>query len=452
VRLGRRIAIVGIGETRSRMGTRRLPNDDHACGWVAMLPPPAPPRRLAGEERADCVVLGAGFTGLAAARQLATRRPEWRVVALEAQRVGFGASGRNSGFVVDVGHYEPRRDVEENRRRVRLGRAGLAHLRELVREHAIDCAWSERGRIQAAVGEVGMRSLERSRAGLEAMGEPYEWLDASGTAAVTGTTYYRAGIRTAGTALMQPAALARGLAAALPRSVELFEESPVRAIRRGAQFRLEAGAGAVLADRLFVAANGFAPALGFLRRRIFPLFTFGSLTRVLTGAEQAALGGEPEWGLVPEERMGTTVRRTRDNRILVRNTVHYAPGLEVGEPYRREVREHHRRAFRARFPMLPQVDLEYTWGGVMGMSLNNAHYFGKLDDNLFAAAGCNGVGVALGTISGKLLADLAVHADSDLLSDVLSLPAPAWIPPEPLLGMGVRATLARLVARAGEEL
>ncbi len=434
------------------MRTRKLPNDDHGCGWMAALPPLAPPRRLVSEQRADCVVLGAGFTGLATARQLATHQPAWRIVVLDAQRVGCGASGRNSGFVVDVGHYEPKLDVGGNRRHVRLARAGLEHLRTLVHAHAIDCTWTERGRLHGAVGDVGMRELDTFYAGLEAMGEPYESLDAATVAAVTGTTYYRAAARTPGTVMVQPAALVRGLAATLPANVDLFEESPVCAIDRGAKFSLDTGKGSVVADRLFLAANGFTPSLGFLRRRIFPMFTFASLTRVLTAAEQAALGGEPEWGLVPEERMGSTVRRTRDQRILIRNTVHYAADLEISEAFRRDVREIHCRAFRARFPMLADVELEYTWGGLMGMSVNGAHFFGTLDENLFAAAAYNGVGIAMGSISGKLLADLAVGVDSELLNDMRSLPGPAWIPPEPLLGIGVRATLGRLMAHAREEL
>jgi glycine/D-amino acid oxidase-like deaminating enzyme len=436
----------------TKMRTRNLPNDDRSCGWVAILPPLAPARRLTSEQRADCVVLGAGFTGLAAARQLATHRPDWRVALVEAQRVGFGASGRNSGFIVDVGHYEPKRGVEGNRRLVRLGRAGLERLRALVHTHAIECAWTERGRLHGAVGDLGMRLLDEFYAGLRAMGEPHEALDAGAVTVITGTAYYRAAARTPGAVMVQPAALARGLAATLPANVELFEESPVRAIRHSATFRLEAGHGAIVADRLFLAANGFTGSLGFLRRRVFPMWTFASLTRVLTDDEQAALGGEPEWGLVPEERMGTTVRRTRDNRILIRNTVRYTAGRDLTEAYRDQVREVHARSFRARFPMLPHVGFEYAWGGVLGMSVNNAQFFGKLDDRLFAAAGCNGVGVAMGTIAGALLADLAVGADSELLQDMLLLPRPGWIPPEPFLGIGVRATLSRLRARARDEL
>jgi len=155
---------------------------------------------------------------------------------------------------------------------------------------------------------------------------------------------------------------------------------------------------------------------------------------------------------VPEETMGTTVRKTRDGRILIRNVVYYSPTLEVPEAQRRHIREAHRCAFRVRFPMLPDVDLEYTWGGVLGISLNGAQFFGELDDKLFVAAGYNGVGVALGTIAGQLLADLAVGADSALLEDMRLLPGPSWIPPEPVSGLAVRAGLAYMARRAREEL
>ena len=433
------------------MRVRRLPRDDAACGWSALLPPLPPPRRLQGRARADAAVIGAGFTGLAVARRLAELRPEWRIAVLDAQRVGDGASGRNSGFIVDLPHYVPARGVEGNARLLRLGRAGLQQLRALVQARAIACEWTEGGRLHGAVGDEGMRHLERFRASADALGEPYEALDHAALAARIGTTYYRAGVRTAGSVTVQPAALVRGLAAALPAPVELFEDSPVRALDVGAGFQLTSDAGRLDADRLFVAANGYMPALGWLGDRVFPLLTFASLTRPLSAGEAAALGGEPVWGLVSEAQMGTTLRRLPDGRLLIRNTVRYRPGLRAEPALRARVAERHRRDLRARFPMLGDVELPYTWGGVMGATFNGAQSFGRLAPNLYVAGGYNGVGIAMGTISGVLLADLALGAGSPLLADMQALPEPNRLPPEPALGIGVRATLAYLSRKSKEE-
>lgn len=433
--------------------TRGFPADDRGCGWLAMLPPPAPPLPLLANQPAHAAVIGAGFTGLAVARQLAAHRPDWRIVMLEAQRVGDGASGRNSGFVVDLPHYEPRWGVEENQLLVRLERAGQDALRALVRAQAIDCAWAECGRLHGAVGDVGKRALDAFCAGLDAMHEPYSRLDGAAMTSITGTSHYHAALHTRGTVLVQPAALIRGLAAALPANVELFEDCPVRGIqRRDGKLMIETRDRTVAAERVFVATNGYTAGLGLLRSRVLPIMTFASLTRRLGDAELRALGGAPEWGLVPEETMGTTVRKTRDGRILIRNGVYYSPLLQVPQAQLRHLRETHRRSFRARFPMLPEVDFEYSWGGVLGISLNRAHFFGELDDKLYVAAGYNGVGVALGTISGQLLADLAVGADSALLGTMRRLRGPSWIPPEPVSRVAVRAGLAYMAIRAREEL
>ena len=79
-----------------------LPHDDRSCGWYAALPEPRPCKRLHGVQKADHVVIGAGFAGLAAARRLAEHLPQSRILLVDAQRVGYGASGRNSGFVIDL--------------------------------------------------------------------------------------------------------------------------------------------------------------------------------------------------------------------------------------------------------------------------------------------------------------------------------------------------------------
>jgi glycine/D-amino acid oxidase-like deaminating enzyme len=431
------------------MRVRVLPDDDETCGWNAMLPAPEPACRLTGRLDADWLVLGAGFTGLAAARRLAEHDPDARVVLVEAQRLGLGASGRNSGFAVDVGH--PHGSPENERRHIRLARAGIAALRETVQKHGIECDWTGRGRLHGAVGRRSVRALEGLARRLDALGEPFAWLDAAAVAAHTGTHYYAAAVHTPGTVLLQPAALARGLARTLPANVELFEESPVLELQLGRENRVACRSGLASARGIVLATNGLLPALGFLRSRVLPLLTFASLTRPLRDDEEAALGGEPVWGLVPEDTLGTTVRRGCRGRILIRNTVHCTPPLRISDRRRPRIARRHRDALRARFPGLGGVQIEHTWGGLIGVSLNDSPCFGDVARGVFAAGAYSGVGISMGTAAGMLIADLAVGRESPLLDDRLALPRPAWLPPDPLRTVGARAALAFLQARAGAE-
>jgi glycine/D-amino acid oxidase-like deaminating enzyme len=400
---------------------------------------------------ADCAVVGAGFTGLAIARRLAGLQPDWQIALVEGQRAGYGASGRNSGFAGAITHLDPKRGVEEALRIGRLCRAGIDSLRSVVRERGIACDWAECGRIHAAAEDRSLRNLEGLFRILDATGEPHEPMDRRALAAALGTDHYRGGVHVASTVLLQPAALARGLAAALPTNVTLYEASPVRCIRREGSWSVRAGEGTVRADRLFLAVNGYAAQLGVLRRRVFPLLTFASWTRPLALDEQAQVGDREQWGLVSEDRMGTTLRRTPDGRILVRNDVRYAPSLSVSERRFARIREQHRRSLLARWPGLAGVEFAFSWGGVMGMTLNQGQFFGRLGPELYASLGYNGTGVAMGTASGELLADYAVGAESELLRDALALTPPAWFPPQPFVGWGVRPTVAFLRRRAGAD-
>lgn len=454
-----------------------LPPVDDRGGWCGLLPARAdPPRRLAEDGEADAVVIGAGFTGLAAARRLAELRPGWRVVVLEASRAGSGAAGRSSGFLVDITFFTTTLEPRAAERYVRLSRAGIEELRRRALEGGIDCDWDDTGWIHAAAGEPGLRDLASLRRWLDRQGEPYAWLDAPELAEVLGTRFYRAGIRLPGRPLVQPSALARGLAASLPEIVELYEHSPVRRLEgprarsqrpgrrrspawRGRQapaWRLRAGDATLSTPRVLLATNGCTPSLGFLGDRLFPLLTFGSITRPLTPAEGAALGGEPRWGVLAQDPMGSSLRRTGDGRFLVRNTLAFSRSLDARPAVLERSREAHRGALARRFPSLfpspGAVELELTWSGVMGATPSRRHFFGRVDEGLWATAGFTGAGIAQGTIAGALLADLACGEDSGALRDMLSLPAPGRLPPRPFQDLGIRWRVARMNAGAGETL
>ncbi len=427
---------------------RDIPVDDDGCGWAMEGSGPPLGRRLAGERRVGSAVVGAGFTGIAAARRLAELRPGEEVAVLEAQRVGQGTAGRSSGFVVDLADLTAGMTPEDRARHVRVARSGIDDLRRLVHAHDIDCDWDDTGWLRGAASDEGERFLDQWPPMFEAAGIEPQWLDEHQLARIMGTTFYRRGVRLPGYPMVQGAALVQGLARSLPEGVSLFEETPVRRIQGGPPYRLEAGAGSVRADRVFVATNGYTPALGLLARRIVPIYSFGALTRMLTEDEQAALGGEREWGLLAMDPMGSSLRRLRDQRILVRNTIHYSAAPRLADSVRERVTPALSEALTKRFPALAGIELEHVWSGLFATTWNRQPVFGEVEKGLYSAACYTGAGIAMGTALGRLLADQALGEPSSLLDDMLALPTPTLLPPDPFRGWGIRWTYARMNRRA----
>ncbi len=209
--------------------------------------------------------------------------------------------------------------------------------------------------------------------------------------------------------------------------------------------------GSILADRLVLANNAFGMSFGFLQGRMLPIFTYASLTRPLDAEEQARLGGRPYWGLIPADPYGTTVRRTPDNRLLIRNSFSFNPDGRSAGKYLERFAVRHRASFRQRFPMLPEVGFDYTWGGSLALSRNHMGHFGELAPNVYGALCCNGLGVTRGTITGKLLADWLAGERNELIDFLLRAPGPSGNPPEPLLSLGVNLNLRWGQYRAGRE-
>lgn len=436
------------------MRINHLPDDDNSCGWNNILPPQET-TRLTGSTKAEWVIVGAGFTGLSAARQLARHYPDDRILLVDAQRVGEGASGRNSGFLIDlphdVGASDYIGDLDIARNEMALNQAAVNHLRHIVQEEGIECHWRECGKIQGAVTPKGIKVLEAYRSGLERLGAEYRMMNAEALQRKLSTDYYRQGLFTPGTVLLQPAALARGLARCLPDNVQLCELTPVTDVEYGSHIQLSTPAGTIQTRHLLLANNAFAKEFGFFSGALIPIFLYGGMTRQLTGDEQRRLGGDPYWGVIPADPYGSTVRRTPDQRIQVRNTISFTPSGHSTQAMRDRARKHIVKSFQARFPMLEGVEMEHVWGGAICVSRNHTPYFGQLKENVYGAGCHNGLGLAKGTITGKLLADHIADQDSDLLRYMLSKPKPATNPPRPILDLGVNATLLYNQWKAGAE-
>ncbi|MDF7647709.1 FAD-binding oxidoreductase [Erwiniaceae bacterium L1_54_3] len=432
-----------------------LPADDSMPGWFHTSAARTPRPAHIGQKKARFAIVGAGLTGLAAARQLALNFPHDEVVLIEAQEVGYGSAGRNAGFAIDVPHDIGAKDyigdVTIANKILKLNTLGQNYLRQIVQEHSIECQMSESGKYQASVGEQGTAILEAYRSGLAKIGRDSEMIAGKDLPDHIGTSYYKQALFIPGTILLQPSALVKGLADNLPSNVTLYEYTPITSIDYGDKVTLVHDKGSITADTLILANNGFASHFGFLQRRLLPTFLYGSLSRQLTEEEQARLGGKPVWGVIPAHPFGSTIRRTVDNRILVRNSFSFHPDGRPREKYLKGYLENHRKSFERRFPMLPKVDFEYTWSGAICLSENHEGFFGKLAPNVYGALCCNGLGITRGTATGKLIADMIAGERNELIDFLTQSPGPNQTPPEPFLSIGVNSVLKWGQYRAGME-
>lgn len=425
---------------------RLLPDNDTTNGWSAVLPPRPPKPPLAHSISVDWAIVGAGYAGLAAARRLAEHRPDDRIIVLEAGSAGEGAQGRNAGFAIDLPHNvtSSLAELEQSARYKRLYRAAIDHLDDTIRTHGIACDWSRDGRYHAAVSPTAVQSvLKPLVAELTRSGEEHRWVDRETLAEEIGSDYYAAAVFTPGGYLVNPAALSRGLADTLPSNVTLYEATPVIRFEPGAPSRLVTPEGEVKARQVVIAVNGFADRFGYFKHRLLSFAAHASLTRPLTPSEIAKLKGKARWGLTPANAFaGITMRRTADNRILVRQNVSFRPDLRAGDEERARVAVHHKRLFDQRFPELSDVTIAHTWTGYICLSRNGAPGFGEVAPGVWASVCQNAVGMTKGTIGGLLLADKAVGARNPLIEDIEAVSGPAWIPPRPALDIGVRARFA----------
>ena len=421
-----------------------LPQDDSTNGWNNILPPRNPNPPLTDTVSPDWVVVGAGFAGLAAARRLAENRPQDQIILLEAQNLAGAASGRNAGFAIDLPHGQQLQDeLSVMPRHIRLARSAIDYLQQQIDTHSIECQWSSRGQYHGTVSAHAFRTeIEPFARVLDQLGEPYRLLDRQQLADEIGTSYYHGALYAPGAFLMNPAALVRGLGDSQPENVTIYENSPVITANYGGKITLTTPNGCVRAQQLILGTGIYTEEFGFYKRSLLPIALSASLSRSLTIEEQKALGGQEDWGLTPVGMPGVTMRYTQDHRLRIRQKVEYGPGCRRSDAYRTALRVGHQACFNARFPMLPEVTIEHTWTGFVCVAQNQGHGFGKVADNIHSAICQNGIGVTKGTISGLLAADLACSRDNPLISDLQSLGTPNRLPPQPFLGLGVRANLA----------
>lgn len=374
--------------------------------WYVRSAAPFPARpRLDGREVADVCVIGAGYTGLSAALELAARGLS--VVVLEAAQVGRGASGRNGGQII-TGYNHSMSTVEGLVSRAdakslwELNLEATRLLAERVDRHAIQCdlRW---GWAHAALKPRHLREAEEAAAELARLGYPHaRLLDRAGMRQIVDSPAYLGGLLDMGSGHLHPLNYALGLArAALDAGVRIFEASPALSVVHGDPATVRTEHGDVRARFVLAAVNAYAEGLEGIGAPLswaMPVATYVLATEPLGAARAAAL--LPSDAAVADMNLAINYfRRSADHRLLFGGGVSYSgfepPGLKA-----------RMRAKMLRvFPQLQDVRVDSLWGGHVAITVNRLPRVGRVAPNILFAHGYSGHGVALAGLCGKLMAE-----------------------------------------------
>jgi len=387
------------------------------------------------EKSYDFIIIGGGFAGINAAFRLAENRPDAKIALFEALKIGQGDSGRNAGFLMDVPHSfgEPGVDIAQHKYRYHLNLLTIERLRNLIKTNGLDVDWLEVGKFLSAHELRFLKNLEGAARLLDEMAIPYQMVEGGALQARLGTCYYSHALYTAGTCLINPSEVVRGLATILPKNVDVFEQMPVIHMEegRGVTIRLANG-GEVKAGQVLLLAGGFIDRFGIKQQgRMTPAGSFGAFTRPLTDEEMLSLGNVAPWGCTAAHAAGSTVRLLANKRIYVRNGLVFPTQLDFSHLQLLKARGALRRAFENRFPALNHVEFDSLYAGMIPLTLNGQSFFFQMSKNIFAAAVGDGCGLTRSSMLGTYLADFACGRDSEELRYLQHNNAPRWCPPEP---------------------
>ncbi|MGR3495558.1 NAD(P)/FAD-dependent oxidoreductase [Citreimonas sp.] len=392
--------------------------------WYAATVDPLPAfAPFQGEVRADVAVVGGGYTGLSAALHLADAGLS--VVLLEAQRVGFGASGRNGGQL-GSGQRQDQVTLEKMvgrdgaRRFWELGQDAKALVRDLVARHGIDCHLKD-GIAWAGESAGSVDELHRYAAHMEQhYAYPLEVLDREAFHALCPSPAYRGGILDMGAAHMHPLAFALGLArAASAAGAAIHEGSEVEAIEDGdAGVTLRTAKGRVRADHAILACNGYMGALApKVGARVMPINNFVVATEPL--GDRAAEVLTRDVGVADDRFVVNYFRLSHDGRLL------FGGGESYGYTFPRDIRATVRKPLLRVFPHLADVELTHAWGGTLAITRKRMPHLARVSRHVLSASGYSGHGVGNATQAGRLMAE-AVRGRSEGFDTFAALPAPAF--------------------------
>jgi len=430
--------------------------NDSTCSWINDLTPRLNIKSLQSNEDCEWLVIGAGYTGLSAARKLAQLYSYQKIILVDAQLAGEGASSRNSGYLVDTtlnDGFTSNKELNNYKKKADIYDLGINTVKKFINEYQVDCDWNECGKYFASSKKEDKKVLRNFSDTLTKLDFEHNLFSNKELSKRLGTNFYNVALHTKGGILLHPGKLVRAMVDVLPKYVFLYENSSLLSWNKNKDvISCEFKNGKIKTKKIIFATNGFLKSLGIKSNYNFPITLTASMTRPLTDDEFKSIGQPKEWGVLPVRPMGATIRMTKDRRILIRNTA------EVHNPYKMEKSNLEKRSInqrigiKKRFPQLPDDIIQSSWSGVVSRTRNSSQIFEKIDENVFAVGCYNGSGIGVGTLFGEQIAIKASEENTKEIETIEARNKPTWLPPQPFLNLGVKTRLIYERLRARSEI
>ena len=433
-------------------------SNDRGCSWIKDLSTRTNIKSLSKNEDCDWLIVGAGYTGLSAARKLGQIHPQNKIILIDAQLAGEGegASSRNSGFLVDTtlnDGFTSNKDLENYKKKSDIYELGIKVIKKFIKEYQVDCDWNDSGKFFASSKIGDEKILKNFSKTLTKLGFEHNLLNNNELTKRLGTSFYNIALFTKGGVLLHPGKLARAMIDVLPNNVQLIENSSLIKWNKindivSCYFKN----GIIKTKKIIFAANGFLKSLNIKSNYNFPITLTASMTRSLTTQEFKSIGEPKEWGVLPVKPMGATIRMTKDRRILIRNTAEVSNLFRMSQSELNKRKLKQKIGIKKRFPQLPDDIIQSTWSGIVSRTRNSSQIFEEIDDNVFVAGCYNGSGIGVGTLFGEQIAMKASNENTQEIETIEARNKPTWLPPDPILSLGVKIRLIYERIRAKSEI
>ncbi len=417
---------------------------------------------LEGVVRADVLVIGGGLTGISAAYHVKLAEPSLRIVLLESEVTGYGASGRSVGFIVplvspSLSLATTRFGAQQAREARRYAERACAYLVETIERRRLDCNYEACDYLCVARTPTESKRAQQEVALARRLDiEGVEWLPARAVRDQIDSPTYVGALRESQAGLINPARLVREFKRiAIARGVEIYEHSPAINLqfdptRSGRVIRAQTPRGAVESDRCVIATNAYSAQFAALRARQCPLHTYAVLTEPLTPAQLSSLGWQARQALSDARLLPHYYRLTSDNRLLVTGgNARYFPGNQTAINHDTQAFEDLAIFIDQTFPSLRGIAISQRWSWVVSATADLAPALGMLGNNphIVYSLGNLEHNSALSHLNGRTLSDLLLERKTDLTDVFFVKRATIPLPPEPARAPLVNSVLSLLRAR-----